>query len=116
MRAFADGCSAITGVEAVSNGVPAFRPPEWRNARTTLTVMAVLVAIMFLGTSILAARRGRPARPARDGPLASWAERLRDGPMYYVLQLSTMGILDPRGEHGLRRLPAARRRSSPATG
>ena len=43
MRAFADGCSAITGVEAISNGVPAFKPTEWRNARMTLTVMGVLV-------------------------------------------------------------------------
>src|SRR3954447_14878626 len=54
MRAFADGCTAITGVEAVSNGVPAFKRSESWNARVTLTVMAVLVGVMFLGTSWLA--------------------------------------------------------------
>src|SRR5471032_406406 len=54
MRAFADGCSAITGVEAVSNGVPAFKRPEAPNARLTLTMMGALVAIMVLGISVLA--------------------------------------------------------------
>ena len=64
MRAFADGCSAITGVEAVSNGVPAFKPPEWQNARTTLTVMGALVAIMFLGPVVpCRRRRGDAVRP-----------------------------------------------------
>ena len=67
LRAFADGCSAITGVEAVSNGVPAFKPPEARHARTTLAVMGVLVGLMFLGTSWLAGVSGRrcraPTRP-----------------------------------------------------
>jgi amino acid transporter len=54
MRAFADGCSAITGVEAVSNGVQAFRSPEAANARVTLAVMGMLVGVMFLGISALA--------------------------------------------------------------
>jgi amino acid transporter len=48
MRAFADGCSAMTGTEAVANGVPAFKPPEWQNARTTMLVMSTLLATMFL--------------------------------------------------------------------
>src|SRR5690349_7227511 len=93
MRAFADGCSAITGVEAVSNGVPAFRSPEWRNARTTLTVMAVLVGILFLGTSTLALIAG--AQPDAHETILSQLGRATfgTGPMYYILQLSTMGIL-----------------------
>ena len=93
MRAFADGCSAITGVEAVSNGVPAFRPPEWRNARTTLTVMGVLVAVMFLGLSLLAGIVG--ATPSVNESVVSQIGRavFGLGPLYYILQLSTTGIL-----------------------
>ena len=55
LRAFASGGAAVTGVEAISNGVPAFRPPEWRNAITTLMWMGTLLGAMFLGLSILAA-------------------------------------------------------------
>ncbi len=53
LRAFASGGAAVTGVEAISNGVPAFKPPEWRNARTTLMWMGSLLGIMFLGLSYL---------------------------------------------------------------
>jgi amino acid transporter len=94
MRAFADGCTAITGVEAVSNGVPAFARPEARNARTTLTVMAALVGIMFLGTTWLAGVAG--AVPSTSETVLSQLGRAvfgGVGPAYYVLQLSTMGIL-----------------------
>ena len=80
MRAFADGCSAITGVEAVSNGVPAFKPTEWRNARITLTVMGVLVAVMFLGLSYLAGVSGAIPSDHEIGRLADRAGGLRDGP------------------------------------
>jgi amino acid transporter len=54
MHAFASGGAAVTGVEAISNGVPAFKPPEWRNARTTLMWMGSLLGVMFLGLSYLA--------------------------------------------------------------
>jgi amino acid transporter len=94
IRAFADGCSAITGVEAVSNGVPAFKPPEWRNARTTLTVMGILVATMFLGLSWLAGVTG--ALPAANGEtVISQVGRAvyGTGPIYYLFQLATTGVL-----------------------
>jgi amino acid transporter len=93
MRAFADGCSAITGVEAVSNGVPAFKPPEWKNARTTLTVMGALVAIMFLGLSWLAGVAG--ATPSDHESIVSQIGRavFGLGPLYYILQLATTGLL-----------------------
>jgi hypothetical protein len=94
MRAFADGCSAITGVEAVSNGVPAFKPPEAVNARMTMTVMGVLVATMFLGISWLAGVTG--AAPALSGEsVVSQIGRATfgTGPLYYLLQFSTTGIL-----------------------
>jgi amino acid transporter len=94
MRAFADGCSAITGVEAVSNGVPAFKRPEWQNARTTLTVMGILVATMFLGLSWLAGVVG--ALPAANGEsVISQVGRsvYGTGPIYYLFQLATTGVL-----------------------
>jgi amino acid transporter len=54
MRAFASGCTALTGVEAVSNGVPNFKPPKSRNAATTLTVMGGLTVAMFVGITAFA--------------------------------------------------------------
>ncbi|MGW1768890.1 APC family permease [Streptomyces sp. NPDC002073] len=54
MRAFASGCTALTGVEAISNGVPAFRKPKSRNAANTLAVMGLLSVTMFVGITVLA--------------------------------------------------------------
>src|SRR5258708_18007347 len=54
LRSFATGCSAMTGVEAISNGVPAFQKPETRNASITLTWMAVILGTLFLGITLLA--------------------------------------------------------------
>src|SRR5439155_12889618 len=54
LTAFANGCTAMTGVEAVSNGVPAFRPPEAKNASATLVAMATLAIVMFVGITVLA--------------------------------------------------------------
>jgi amino acid transporter len=54
LTAFSNGCTAMTGVEAVSNGVPAFRPPESKNAASTLVAMALLAVTMFIGITLLA--------------------------------------------------------------
>lgn len=54
LRAFAQGGAAVTGVEAISNGVPAFKEPAWKNARTTLVIMGSILGVMFLGISWLA--------------------------------------------------------------
>ncbi|RBY97863.1 DNA-binding protein [Blastococcus sp. TF02-8] len=54
LRAFASGCTALTGVEAIANGVPAFRPPKSRNAATTLALMGGIAASMFAGVTALA--------------------------------------------------------------
>ena len=67
LRAFASGCTALTGVEAVSNGVPNFKKPKSRNAAATLAIMGVLTVAMFAGITALAlvgarARRRRPGR------------------------------------------------------
>jgi amino acid transporter len=53
LRAFSQGAVALTGVEAISDGVPAFKPPEWKNARTTLTWAAIVFAILFVGIAYL---------------------------------------------------------------
>jgi amino acid transporter len=54
LRAFSSGATAMTGIEAISNGIPAFKPVEWRNARTTLTSMLTLLLTMFAGIALLA--------------------------------------------------------------
>ncbi len=54
LRAFASGGAAVTGVEAISNGVPAFKEPAWKNARNTLVIMGSILGVMFLGISWLA--------------------------------------------------------------
>jgi amino acid transporter len=53
LRAFGSGATAMTGIEAISDGIPAFKPVEWRNARTTLTWMVSLLVVMFIGTVVL---------------------------------------------------------------
>ena len=59
LKAFASGGTAVTGVEAISNGVTAFRKPEWLNARKTLMIMGGVLGVLFLG---LSACRPRPTR------------------------------------------------------
>lgn len=56
LKAFASGGAAITGVEAISNGVSAFKAPEWRNARTTLMWMGAILGTLFIGLSVMASR------------------------------------------------------------
>ncbi len=65
MRAFASGAVALTGTEAIATGVPAFEPPESKNAATTLAVMAVLLAVLFIGITFLAT--GYAIVPGEDG-------------------------------------------------
>jgi amino acid transporter len=93
MRAFADGCSAMTGTEAISNGTPAFKPPEWKNAQATMVAMAVILGFVFLGISFLATVAG--AVPSQTESVLSQVGRatLGQGPAWYVLLISTMGIL-----------------------
>lgn len=54
LRAFTSGCTALTGVEAISNGVPAFRPPKSKNAATTLALLGTIAITMFIGVTVLA--------------------------------------------------------------
>jgi len=93
LRGFAEGCSAMTGTEAISNGVTVFRPPASRNAATTLGWMVALLAVFFLGTSWLAQRY--QVLPGLTETVLSQIGRhvLGGGLPYYVLQASTFLIL-----------------------
>jgi amino acid transporter len=97
LRAFATGCTAMTGVEAISNGIPVFRKPETRNAAITLTWMAVILGALFLGVTLLATTYGIEAN-ARGNPtvIANIALHVFNGPFGFffpIFQLSVLGIL-----------------------
>jgi len=93
LRAFASGCTALTGVEAISNGIPAFRKPEADNAGKTLIVMALLLGTMFLGISFLGRSLG--VVPGEHETVVSQIARhvFGDSPLYFVLQVATTLIL-----------------------
>jgi amino acid transporter len=99
LQAFASGGAAVTGVEAISNGVPAFRKPAWRNARTTLMWMGSLLGLMFIGLSGLAAYlRVLPVEDESKSVLAQISEVVfGTAPMgralFLLLQAATMLIL-----------------------
>jgi len=92
LRAFASGSAALTGVEAISNGVGAFRPPQARNAARTLTAMAVIAITLFLGVSWLAVEMH--ARPSTSvSVLSQLAHAALPRPGYYAVQALTFAIL-----------------------
>jgi amino acid transporter len=94
LRAFANGCTAMTGVEAVSNGVPAFRPPEAKNAASTMLMMAALSITMFLGITLLS--QTYHILPSERETVVSQLARgvFGDrGAAYYAVQAATMLIL-----------------------
>ena len=94
LTAFANGCTAMTGVEAVSNGVPAFQPPEGRNASATLIAMAAISIAMFMGMTLLAHAYG--VVPAATETVISQIARGTFGAgsvPYYAVQAATMLIL-----------------------
>jgi amino acid transporter len=98
LRAFASGCSAMTGVEAISDGVPAFKEPQAPNARTTLLWMVGILATMFAGITLLTHYFGilplEPANPGYQTVLSQIAhEVFGSGFMYYVIQIATALIL-----------------------
>jgi len=93
LTAFANGCTAMTGVEAVSNGVPAFRPPESKNASATLVAMAVLAIGMFVGITVLAHAYQVIPSAAESGISQLGRAILGTGPAYYLLQAATTLIL-----------------------
>jgi len=97
LRAFATGCSAMTGVEAISNGIPAFKKPETRNAAITLTWMALILGTLFFGITVLAMTYAVEARASGDPTvIAMIAGKVFTGPLWFlfpVFQIATLGIL-----------------------
>jgi amino acid transporter len=95
LRAFSSGAVALTGTEAISDGVPAFKPPEWKNARTTLTAAAIIFGSLFIGISWLASSIGVVPDPSEAQTILSLIARhvMGDGMFLIVLQLATALIL-----------------------
>ena len=106
LRAFASGCTALTGVEAISNGVPAFKPPKSKNAATTLALLGTIAVAMFAGVTALALVShvhiaapgdliGAPSGDSQRTVIAQVGRTVfgSTSPLFYVLQLVTALIL-----------------------
>ncbi len=124
-RTFSSGCAALTGVEAISNGVPAFQKPKSKNAATTLALLGGIAVSMLLGILTLANLTGTKlidphggayfikdgVRVEGEAPtvMAQLAGAVFQGfpPAFYAMMLVTLLILVARGEHRLQRLPGA---------
>ena len=93
LRAFAAGCTALTGIEAISNGVQAFKPPESKNAAKTMVAMGFMAMSLFLGISFLSTNLGLV--PAHENSILSQMTEavVGRGFLYYWVQFSTMLIL-----------------------
>ena len=96
LRAFASGCTALTGVEAISNGVPSFRKPKSHNAALTLVMMGVIAVTMFGGITALAVHLNAHAEPDGNPSVISQVAGSVFGggsPLFYLFQAATAGIL-----------------------
>jgi amino acid transporter len=96
LKAFASGCTALTGVEAISNGVPAFRRPKARNAANTLGIMGLLSVSMFAGITVLTLAMHAHAQPDGNPSVISQLAAGVFGPhavLFYLYQAATAGIL-----------------------
>ena len=95
LRAFASGSTALTGVEAISNGVPAFKKPKSRNAATTLLIMGALAITLFLGITALALATHVRAYPTGNPSVISQIAEVvwGRGIIFYLFQAATAGIL-----------------------
>jgi amino acid transporter len=96
LKAFAGGSVALTGVEAIANGVPAFKPPEAKNAANTMTAMAILLGVLFIGLTVFAVAFG--IRPTVEGgpSVVALIARTAFGagsPLFYLFAASTALIL-----------------------
>ncbi len=94
LRAFANGCTALTGIEAISDGVPAFKPPEAKNAATTLMIMIACAVVCFIGVTLLAG--AFHVIPRHEETVISQLNRAilgGRGTIYYMVQAATTMIL-----------------------
>ena len=98
LRAFASGCAALTGVEAVSNAVPIFRPPTVRNAQMTLTCLVVILAFLLVGVAFVCRSYGivatAPGQPGYESILSQVVSAVMGrGPFYYTTMLAVITVL-----------------------
>jgi amino acid transporter len=94
MRAFSSGAVALSGLEAVADGVPAFRRPEAKNAAITITAMGVILSTLFFGTSFLASRLHPLPEEGAETALSVMGRYIfGESPAYFVLQFATFAIL-----------------------
>jgi amino acid transporter len=96
LKAFASGSVALTGTEAIANGVPAFKPPEAKNASNTLLAMAILLGVLFIGITFVSDAYG--IEPTREGgqtvvALVAGTVFGHGSPLFYLFQASTALIL-----------------------
>jgi len=112
LKAFANGCTALTGVEAVSNGVKAFREPAVKNAQRTLTVIIVLLAVLLAGISYLVKVYGiaatDPGQPGYQSVLSMLIAAVFGKGLFLLHhhRLDSYRSLALR-KHGIRRFPAS---------
>jgi len=106
LRAFSSGSAALTGIEAIANGVPSFKPPESKNAAITLGWMAAILASFFIGVTVLAHQFD--VVPLPDQTVPSQVARVTFGttPMYYIVQVATALILVLASNTSFNGLPA----------
>jgi amino acid transporter len=93
LRAFASGSTAMTGIETISNAVPAFRAPQTRNARRTLTMMVVLLIALFAGTMTLVVVEDVAPRPGETVLSQLARHSFGAGPLYAFTQVATAAVL-----------------------
>jgi amino acid transporter len=93
LRAFAGGCTAMTGVEAIANGVPAFEPPESQNAARTLTILACLLGTLFLGVALLGRSIGAVPTDQANVIAQIGQATAPNSPLFFIVQISSAAIL-----------------------
>ncbi len=95
LKAFAGGSVALTGVEAIANGVPAFKPPEARNAANTMTAMSILLGVLFIGLTLFAVQYGlRPTLPGGPSIVALAAgAAFGDGSVLFVTFAASTALI-----------------------
>src|SRR5262249_9010449 len=109
LKAFSSGCTAMTGIEAVSNGVPAFQPPESRNAATTMLWMSGILGTLFVGVVLLFHAYGLVPDPSGNPTLLSQLAEQLAGRELVLLPGPGYHARGPRAhrQHQLCRFPAA---------
>ncbi len=103
MRAFASGCSALTGVEAIANAVPAFRAPRAHRAQHTEVMLGVVLGVMLLGLSVLIRKFHIGPVPGTTVLAELTNAAIGHNLLFYAVQMITLGAADAGREHLVRR-------------